>query len=261
MPRIGSDIAVLLGIGKVVIDRGAVDLDFIQAHTEGGREFRKLLEQTSWEEIEAASGVPRNQIERAGDIYAQSSKTIFAWTMGITHHAHGVENVQAIAGLAMMRGMLGRPGCGLLPLRGHSNVQGMGSLGVAPRLKETVLENLQAHFGVTLPEEEGLDTLACIERAHAGGIDAALCLGGNLFGSNPTRRLPARRFARLVCWSTCQRPSIPATRAVSGRKRSFSQSRLAMRKRSRPRRSRCSALCASRMVAKLATKGRVPRLR
>ena len=205
MSRIGSDIAVLLGIGKVVIDRGVVDLDFIQAHTEGGREFRKVLEATSWEEIEAASGVTRNQIERVGNIYAQSSKTIFAWTMGITHHAHGVENVQAIAALAMMRGMLGRPGCGLLPLRGHSNVQGMGSLGVVPRLKETVLENLQAHFGVTLPEEEGLDTLACIERAHAGGIDAALCLGGNLFGSNPDQAFASkalREVGLLVHMST-----------------------------------------------------------
>ena len=196
-PRIGADIAVLLGLGKVVLDRDAADEDFIKAHTEGGREFRDLLESTSWEQIETESGVSRADLEAAGDAYVRSKRTMFVWTMGITHHTFGVQNVQAIGALALMRGMVGRPGCGLLPLRGHSNVQGIGSMGVVPNLKEKVLENLESHFGVTLPVEPGLDTMACIERAHAGEIDAALCLGGNLFGSNPDAGFASQALSRV----------------------------------------------------------------
>jgi anaerobic selenocysteine-containing dehydrogenase len=112
--------------------------------------------------------------------------------MGLTHHEHGVQNVQAIANLALMRGMVGRPGAGLLPLRGHSNVQGIGSVGVTPQLKDVVLKRLQDHFDVQLPEEPGLDTLGCMERAAAGEISFAWCLGGNLYGSNPEAAFAAR---------------------------------------------------------------------
>ncbi|MCH2162310.1 MAG: FdhF/YdeP family oxidoreductase [Phycisphaerales bacterium] len=196
-PRIGSDIAVLLGIGKVVLERDAADVEFIKAHTEDGRAFRELLEATTWEEIEAESGLARSDIERAGEAYVRSARTMFVWTMGITHHTFGVQNVQTIGALALMRGMVGRPGCGLLPLRGHSNVQGMGSLGVVPKLKDQVFANLESHFGVQLPTAPGLDTMACMERAAAGEIDAAFCLGGNLFGSNPDAAFASRALREV----------------------------------------------------------------
>ena len=204
-PKIGSDIAVMLGIAKVVVEKEAFDLPFITDHTIDGEAFRVLVERTSWEEIEHASGIDRAAIEEAGLIYCQSKNTIFAWTMGITHHVHGVENVQMLAALAMMRGMLGKPGAGLLPLRGHSNVQGMGSIGVVPKLKEKVFAGLEEHFGIELPTAKGLDTMACIERAAEGKIDAALCLGGNLFGSNPDAAFAStalREIGLLVHLST-----------------------------------------------------------
>jgi len=96
-----------------------------------------------------------------------------------------VQNVQAIANLALLRGMVGKPNCGLLPIRGHSNVQGMGSLGVTPALKDAVLRRLESHFGVRLPTEPGLDTMACMQAADEGRLKFGLCLGGNLYGSNP----------------------------------------------------------------------------
>jgi anaerobic selenocysteine-containing dehydrogenase len=117
--------------------------------------------------------------------------------MGITHHAHGVHNVQAIANLALLRGMVGRPGCGLLPIRGHSNVQGMGSMGVTPQLKEAVFGRLQSHFGVRLPTTPGRDTLACVEGAADGSLQVGVCLGGNLFGSNPDARFAAEALGQL----------------------------------------------------------------
>jgi molybdopterin-dependent oxidoreductase alpha subunit len=105
--------------------------------------------------------------------------------------------VQAIANLALMRGMVGRPQAGLLPIRGHSNVQGIGSMGVSPKLKDAVFERLQNHFGVQLPTQAGLDTLACIEAAHAGRLKMGFCLGGNLYGSNPDAVFAREALANL----------------------------------------------------------------
>ena len=117
--------------------------------------------------------------------------------MGITHHLHGVENVQMIANLALLRGMIGRPHAGLLPIRGHSNVQGMGSVGVTPTLKQAILARLEERLGIRGPDAPGLDTMACIEACGRGEMDAAVCLGGNLFGSNPDATFASEALGRL----------------------------------------------------------------
>lgn len=184
-PHIGGDIALLSGIARIVLERGAADRKFVETHTEGWDEFRRHIESLDWTDIEDRSGVARTVIEEIAEMCIASRRTIFSWAMGITHHEHGVENVQALANLAMTRGMLGRSGCGLLPLRGHSNVQGIGSMGVTPALKQAVFEKIESDFGFAIPETPGLDTLECMHRAHDGAIDFAWCLGGNLYGSNP----------------------------------------------------------------------------
>jgi molybdopterin-dependent oxidoreductase alpha subunit len=117
--------------------------------------------------------------------------------MGITHHAHGVANVQAIANLALMRGMVGKPHAGLLPIRGHSNVQGMGSVGVTPQLKRAVYQRLREHFGLELPRQPGLDTMGCMEAAADGRLRMGFCLGGNLYGSNPDSAFARSALSRL----------------------------------------------------------------
>src|SRR5581483_1221886 len=114
-----------------------------------------------------------------------------------TQHEHGVANVAAIVNLALLRGMVGRPHAGLLPIRGHSNVQGIGSVGVAPVLKEAIFRKLEARLGVKLPTTPGRDTMACMKAADAGEARAALCLGGNLFGSNPDASFAARALGKL----------------------------------------------------------------
>src|SRR5690606_16139936 len=110
---------------------------------------------------------------------------------------HGVENIQAIGNLALLRGMVGRPGAGLLPLRGHSNVQGIGSMGVTPQLKDAVLERLQTHFRVQLPTSPGMDTMQCMQRAADGEVQLAMCIGGNLYGSNPDAAFAARALQNI----------------------------------------------------------------
>lgn len=196
-PHIGGDMALLLGMAKVVLDKGAIDSAFIEQVTEEFESFVQHVQALSWDEIIRASGVDQAAITKAAELYCAARHAVFGWTMGITHHLHGVANVQSIVNLALLRGMVGRPRCGLLPIRGHSNVQGMGSVGVVPNLKEKILANLEGHLKVHLPRSPGLDTMACMQAAEQGRMRSAFCLGGNLFGSNPDSRFAQRALGRL----------------------------------------------------------------
>jgi molybdopterin-dependent oxidoreductase alpha subunit len=195
-PHIGGDIALLTGVAKIVLERGAEDRAFF-AHTEHADTYLDMVRHTPWDQIEQSAGVERTAIEQIADLYCKAKRVVFGWTMGITHHTHGVDNVHAIVNLALLRGMVGRPGAGLLPIRGHSNVQGIGSVGVAPSLKEQVLDNLEKTLNVKLPTAPGLDTMGCMQAADAGRIRSAVCLGGNLFGSNPDANYAHRALGKL----------------------------------------------------------------
>ena len=201
-PHIGGDIALLTGAAKLLLERGAIDESFIANHTDGFEQFRHSVQAASWPDITTAAGVSRDQIEAFVDMYAKARNVVFGWTMGITHHLHGVANVRAIVNLALLRGMVGRPGAGLLPIRGHSNVQGMGTVGVAPQLRQSILDNLERLLGVPLPRSPGLDTMACMEAAEEGRMRTAVCLGGNLYGSNPDAAFAQRAIGKLdmVCY-------------------------------------------------------------
>lgn len=184
-PHIGGDIALMTGVAKELLQHKVQDTEFIESSTEGFQEFIAQVDATPWDAIEVNSGVTRDEIRKIADMYAKAKNVVFGWTMGITHHLHGVENVKMIANLALLRGMVGRPHAGLMPIRGHSNVQGIGSVGVTPLLKKAMLEKFEQRLGIEVPKSPGLDTMACIDAAHRGEMDVALCLGGNLYGSNP----------------------------------------------------------------------------
>jgi anaerobic selenocysteine-containing dehydrogenase len=196
-PHIGGDLALLTGIAKRVVELGEHDEAYLKDNCHGWPELHARLSEVSWDEIVAKSGVSRDEVDKILAFYARAKNVVFSWTMGITHHAHGVQNVQAIANLALLRGMVGRPACGLMPIRGHSNVQGMGSVGVTPKLKDALFERLQGHFGVQLPTTPGRDTMACIEGAADGNLKTGFCLGGNLFGSNPDAQFAAQAIGKL----------------------------------------------------------------
>lgn len=196
-PHIGGDIALLSGISKCVIESGGVDDGFVRNFTEGAEEAIGHLRSLSWEVLERESGVSRQQIEEVARAYLRSERTVFSWTMGITQHKHGSDNVRAIVNLALLGGMVGKPGAGLLPIRGHSNVQGIGSVGVTPKLKQAIFDRLESHFKIKLPTEPGMDTLSCIEAMNAGRIRNAWCLGGNLFGASPDLKAVTQAFAQL----------------------------------------------------------------
>lgn len=184
-PHIGGDMALMVGIAKALLESDDVDHAFLEAHTEGHAAALQAVRDHTWDHLVAHAGIDEAQIRSIADLYARSKGTIFCWAMGITHHANGVDNVQAIGLLALLRGMVGRPGAGLLPLRGHSNVQGIGSMGVKPEIKGPALDRLQTEFGITLPTMNGLDTMGCMDASAAGKMRLAWCLGGNLYASNP----------------------------------------------------------------------------
>ena len=180
-PRIGGDIALFTALAKLV----EWDASFVDEYTTGAEEFREHLDGYSIDELAVACGIPRDQLEAAALAISQARHGIFMWSMGLTHHEHGTDNIRALGNLALSRGFLGRPGAGLMPIRGHSNVQGVGSMGVSPALKQAFAQELQRRFDIEIPEQSGQDTHASMVAAHAGGIDAAVLVGGNLWGSNP----------------------------------------------------------------------------
>ena len=184
-PRIGSDIALFTALAKAILEKGAIDKGFIDSHCDGYAELVDYLLQQSWPDLEKQCGIARADIDKVAEAYSQSDKAIFAWGMGMTHHRHGVDNIEWISNLALLRGMVGKIGAGLLPLRGHSNVQGIGTIGVKPVLPAQVFERIEQSFGVSLPQTPGLHTLASLDAAHRGDMDAALMMGGNLFEATP----------------------------------------------------------------------------
>lgn len=198
-PHVGSDVALLKALTKGVIERGGVDRSFVTDHCTGWEAVEEDARATAWDDLTQACGVGRAQIDAAVSMLLAARRGIIAWAMGVTHHENGVDNVQALANLALARGWLGREGCGLLPIRGHSNVQGVGSMGVAPTLRAAFARQLEAIYGITLPEGAGQDTYASMLAAHAGRIQAALHLGGNLFASNPDRAFAAAALRTIPC--------------------------------------------------------------
>jgi len=208
--KVGGDIAVLKGMMKTLLaldaanlaegGAGLLDRAFIADHTSGIEALLADIEATSWEAIEAASGLPRSDIEAVGNIYAKANRVIINYGMGITQHRHGTGNVQQIANLLMLRGNLGREGAGISPLRGHSNVQGDRTVGITEIPNEALLAGITRVFGFEPPRAKGHNAVEAIEAIRDGRSKALICLGGNLAVamSDPQTTFPAMRGLDLA---------------------------------------------------------------
>jgi len=196
-PNIGGDIALFKGIAKSIIDSQNIDNRFIKLYTNGFRSFAENIKSTSWNNIEISSGVSRSCIESLANLYSSGKNVVFAWSMGITQHVHGVDNVSSIVNLALLRGMVGKKHAGLLPLRGHSNVQGIGSMGVTPKLKKEIFKKVEKMFKIDYPEKPGMDTLECLRSADRGEVDFAFLMGGNLFSATPDSSFAERSLGNV----------------------------------------------------------------
>jgi len=178
--KVGGDAAVVQGMMKSLLARGAVDHEFIRAHTTGFEALAADLESMRWDDIESEAGLSRADIEAAADVYAKAERAIICYGMGITQHRHGTANVQQLANLLLLRGNIGREGAGICPLRGHSNVQGDRTVGITEIPSEVFLDSLQRVFGFAPPRHKGHAAVEALEAMRAGRSHALVCLGGNL---------------------------------------------------------------------------------
>ncbi|MPS80455.1 MAG: FdhF/YdeP family oxidoreductase [Achromobacter sp.] len=183
--KVGGDAAALKGIMKALVDAdraapGALDHDFIAQHTQGFDAYVQDLDDTTWHDIEVASGLKRADLEAVAAAYAKSRATIVTYGMGITQHARGTDNVQQIAALLLMRGNFGKPGAGICPLRGHSNVQGNRTVGITEKIDPVMFDNFEKTFGFRPPERHGHDAVDAMKAMVEGSARALICLGGNL---------------------------------------------------------------------------------
>lgn len=185
-PHPGSDAAVFLGIQKWLVEQGQVDWAFLANHTLGWEAVLASVTALPWSGILETCGLSYAEIAAAaGRIAHHAGRTIFAWAMGITQQANGVENIWAIANTALITGSAVRLGAGLMPVRGHSNVQGFGSMGVSAHLRDSLRTGLESLVGRPLGREPGYTARHLMRACHRGEIQTLLCLGGNFFGANP----------------------------------------------------------------------------
>jgi molybdopterin-dependent oxidoreductase alpha subunit len=184
-PIPGSDTALFVGIQKALIEKDLVKYDYLEAHTHNWQAVVDQAKATPWELITQTSGLAKAEIVKAAQMIADSDRVVFAWAMGVTQQANGVDNIYSIANTALLTGNAGKSGAGTMPIRGHSNVQGFGSMGVTVNLKKEIQTALETLFNKPLNPVKGYDTRALVEAADAGKIDTLICLGGNLYGANP----------------------------------------------------------------------------
>src|SRR5882672_10077603 len=200
--RINGDVALLQGIIKVVLEQeersplGILDHEFISNYTIGFDEFFAAIKNASWDEIIEQSGITRAQIEAAATIFVESERTIFCWAMGLTQHKNAVANIQEIVNLMLLRGQIGKPGAGLCPVRGHSNVQGDRTMGIWERPSEAFLDRLAAEFDFEPPREHGLDTVRAIQAMHEEQAKIFFALGGNFLSATPDTEYTADALRR-----------------------------------------------------------------
>ncbi|WP_312255226.1 FdhF/YdeP family oxidoreductase [Stutzerimonas nitrititolerans] len=206
---IGGDIAAVTGICKALLalDDEAqtagtprvLDVDFIAQHTHGFEAFEQCVRGYAWSVLERRSGLSRAAMEAAATAYAGCQRVIVAYGMGITQHRHGVEAVQMLVNLLLLRGNMGKEGAGILPVRGHSNVQGQRTVGITEKAAQVPVDNLRRQFGFEPPSEDGVNTVEACEGILAGRIRGFIGMGGNFVRAVPdsSRIEPAWRRLRL----------------------------------------------------------------
>src|SRR5690606_32101257 len=147
---IGSDVALFLALSKAVLELGLEDTKFISDYCANWDLMKAQLHTFSYQHLEQLTGISEADVKRVARTYGAAKNVVFAWGMGMTRRVHGVAIVESIATFALLRGMVGRPNAGLLPLRGHSNVQGIGPIGVKPVLAEDVMAEMERHVSISL---------------------------------------------------------------------------------------------------------------
>lgn len=188
--RLGGDQALFQAIGKHLLeheagDGGVVDHEFVDACTSGFGAYRAAMAAVPWRELVAGTGLPEKTLRRVGEAVRTSKATIVCWAMGLTQHKHAVATLRDIVNVLLLQGNIGRPGAGLCPVRGHSNVQGDRTMGIYEKPSETFLDALDREFAFTAPREHGHDTVGAIRAMRDGTARVFMGMGGNFVSATP----------------------------------------------------------------------------
>lgn len=195
--QVGGDLAFLKGVAKCLLEwqdqgQNVLDLEFITNNTEGFDDLCEDLRASDWQALEAGSGVPREMMQAVARWLAGSQRIIACWAMGITQHVHSVPTICQIVNLILMRGSIGKPGGGLCPVRGHSNVQGDRTVGITHKPSGAFLDSLGREFGFEPPRQAGFGVVETIEAMNSGAIQVLFCMGGNFLSASPDTILTAK---------------------------------------------------------------------
>ncbi|MBW9092428.1 FdhF/YdeP family oxidoreductase [Microbacterium jejuense] len=194
--RLGGDQALFQAIGKHLLEaedastgsatgERVLDHDFIAAHTSGFEAYRDAMRDASWPELVAATGIPEDALRRVGEAVRTSKATIVCWAMGLTQHKHSVATLRDVVNVLLLRGDIGRPGAGVCPVRGHSNVQGDRTVGIYEKPSEAFLAALDREFAFTAPRAHGFDTVEAIRAMRDGRVRVFVGMGGNFVSATP----------------------------------------------------------------------------
>lgn len=182
---LNGDLALFQAFGSLLVEWDALDHEFIDSHTTGFDAWREHVQSVDWDVVTATTGLTRKQITDAAQLLRNSKATVFCWAMGLTQHRNAVATIKEVSNLAFAQGNIGKPGAGLFPIRGHSNVQGDRTMGIWERAPQHFLDSLQQEFDFNPPRENGLDTIDSIRALRDGKAHFFLGLGGNFAQATP----------------------------------------------------------------------------
>ena len=199
--RINGDVAFLQGLGKAILEAeaaqpGAVDRAFVDARTEGFEAYRRQLSGVSWAAICEGSGLSEAQIREAARLCLSTDNIIVCWAMGLTQHENAVDNVREVVNVLLLRGAFGKPGAGVCPVRGHSNVQGDRTMGIYEKPRPAFLDALEKATGISAPRKHGVDVVDAISAMAAGRAKVFFAMGGNFLSSTPDTEATAAALRR-----------------------------------------------------------------
>ena len=177
--RVNGDLALFQAIGALLLEWDAVDHDFVEQFTSGFEEYAAHVKDLDWDQVQAATGLTREQIEECAALFRDSARTVTCWAMGLTQHRNSVATIKEIANVAFLQGNIGKPGAGLCPVRGHSNVQGDRTMGIWERPKPAFLDALRDEFHFEPPREDGFDTVEAVKALADGRARVFFAMGGN----------------------------------------------------------------------------------
>ena len=199
--RINGDVAVFQGINKLLIEldnqSSTLDWNFLDQHCHGYKEYFTSLESVNWNQILDSSGLSKDQLLAATHLITKSDSIICCWAMGLTQHVNAIANIQEVVNFLAMRGNLGRPGAGVCPVRGHSNVQGDRTMGIWERPRKEFLDNLERVFEFKAPRDTGYNTVEAIEAMLNSKISVMVAMGGNFLSATPDTELTAKALHNL----------------------------------------------------------------